>query len=88
MTQAYGMLELCCLLCFQICRLHSADFGLNIRAQMLLAAFPQCRGGVNAILLWTVKVLVLLFIYSGRQKSVSKTSPCLAEQFVCDDSSI
>jgi len=26
--------------------------------------------------------------YSGRQKSVSKTSPCLAEQFVCDDSSI
>jgi len=27
-------------------------------------------------------------IYSGRQKSVSKTSPCLAEQFVCDDSSI
>lgn len=57
------MLELCCLLCFQICRLHSADFGLNIRAQMLLAAFPQCRGGVNAILLWTVKVSVLLFIY-------------------------
>jgi len=57
------MLELCCLLCFQICRLHSADFDLNIRAQMLLAAFPQCRGGVNAILLWTVKVSVLLFIY-------------------------
>ena len=27
-------------------------------------------------------------LYSGRQKSVSKTSPCLAEQFVCDDSSI
>jgi len=26
--------------------------------------------------------------YSGRQKSVSKISPCLAEQFVCDDSSI
>ncbi len=23
-----------------------------------------------------------------RQKSVSKTSPCLAEQFVCDDCSI
>ncbi len=27
-------------------------------------------------------------LYSVRQKSVSKTSPCLAEQFVCDDSSI
>ncbi len=27
-------------------------------------------------------------LYSGRQKSVSKSSPWLAEEFVCDDSSI
>ncbi len=33
-------------------------------------------------------VWVTKSVYSGRQKSVSKTSPCLAEQFVCDDSSI
>jgi len=26
--------------------------------------------------------------YSGHQKSVSKTSPCSAEQLLCDDSSI
>ncbi len=33
-------------------------------------------------------VLYCTVLYCGRQKSVSKTSPCLAEQFVCDDSSI
>jgi len=31
--------------------------------------------------------LSVIELYSGRQKSVSKTSPCLAQQFVCDDSS-
>jgi len=49
--------------------------------------FIQQSCGQYALLSQTI-CQFLDMTYSGRQKSASKTTPCLAEQFVCDDSSI
>jgi len=58
------------------------------RAQADRLSVARVKGPFPRPIPGQVTSACIQFIYSGRQKSVSKTSPCLAEQFVCDDSSI